>query len=198
MALAWHPDLQVLAERPLTGDETLAAVAAGKPDVALIDYWMDIEGPALTRLLGQRTPETKVLLLSWFHGAREIENALEAGAVGFLPRSLTVEQVVEAIRKAQSGQSPVFGDELAELARTLDGRDNVAAEAWQRLVTLTDREILILRLLSLGHTANGIASRLFISTTTSRKHIDNIIKKLEVHSQLEAIALGRQSGLVQL
>lgn len=198
LALAWSSDIEVLTQRPVTASDAIKVAVSEKPDVLLLDYWMDMDGPAATRMILKRLPTCKIILLSWFHGQREIEDGLEAGAVGFLPRSVLVAEVAEAIRLAAAGVSPVYHEKLKILMNKLNQKDNVAAELWERLVTLTDREVLILRLLSLGHVSGEIAEYLVLSPTTIRKHIDNIIKKLDVHSQVEAIALGRRSGLVQI
>jgi len=156
-----------------------------------------IEGPAITALSMVRNSSVKIILLSWFHGDREIERALSCGAVGFLPKSLPIADVVEAVKWAYAGQSPVFPDELGELVEKLKGRAEGTRDAWRRLGTLTPRELEILQLLALGRPVGEVADQLSISTRTLRTHINNILVKTETHSQMEALSLARTHGLIQ-
>jgi len=185
-------------EHPVTGPRALEAIATHSPDIVLLDYWMaEIEGPAVTALSVERNSGVKIILLSWFHGDREIERALSCGAVGFLPKSVPIDDVVEAVRWAYAGQSPVFPDELHELVDKLKARGDGTRDAWRRLGTLTPRELEILQLLALGRPIAEAADGLSISARTLRTHINNILVKTETHSQMEALSLARTHGLIQ-
>ncbi|MGI8425253.1 MAG: LuxR C-terminal-related transcriptional regulator [Actinomycetota bacterium] len=194
---AYHWDFEVLDERPVTAVDVVEIVHREQPDVTLIDFWMEMDAPATTRMILSRDPDQKIIVLSWFHGPREVEHSLDAGAVGFLPKSLKVDQVAEGIRRAHAGERPIFPEQLAEIVRTIKGRDEGADLAWQKLVDLTPREILVLKMLSLGKGVADISKELFVSPSTVRKHIFNTLQKLDAHSQLEAIALARRYGLLQ-
>lgn len=194
---AYHFDLEVLEDRPSSAAVILQTISEKRPDVTLLDYWMEMDAPALTRMILARRPDHKILVLSWFHGPREIEHALDAGAVGFLPKNLKVDQVAEGIRRAQAGERPVFAEQLEHIVRKIQKRDAEADRTWQKLVDLTPREILVLKMLSLGKGVSDIAEELFVSQSTVRKHIFNTLQKLDAHSQLEAIALARRYGLLQ-
>lgn len=188
----------VLKAHPSSGFAALKTILDVLPEVVLLDYWMaEVEGPAITAMALARQPEMKVVLLSWFHGPREIRKALDCGAVGFLPKASTVEDVVEAIKWAVAGQVPVFPRELREMIKTVEARGESTRSAWKRLGKLTPRELEILRLLSIGHPLKYLADKLSISPATLRTHINNILVKTETHSQLEVLSLARSHGLIQ-
>lgn len=188
----------VHSEHPTAGLAALKTILDISPGVVLLDYWMTgVEGPAIAAMVNARQPEVKVILLSWFHGTREIKKALECGAVGFLPKGSRVENVVEAIKWAKAGQSPVFPQELEEMVKKIESRGESTAEAWKRLGSLTPRELEILQLLALGHPLKYLADKLCISPATLRTHINKILVKTETHSQIEALSLARSHGLIQ-
>ena len=194
---AYHWDLSILPERPSAAIDVFALVSEKRPDVTLVDYWLDMEAPALIRMILSKDPGRRVMVMSWFYGPKEVEHCLDAGAAGFLPKSLKVDQIAEAIRRVHAGERPVFAEQLQETMEKIRGRDRQADEAWQKLIDLTPREILVLKMLSLGKGVSDIAAELFVSQSTVRKHIFNVLRKLDAHSQLEAIALARQYGLLQ-
>jgi|GEM_PF-507885 len=196
--LAYESDLQVFDEKPATGLAAVEAVARHKPDVALIDYWMaDMEGAAATRLILARRPQTKVILMSWFHGTREIEASLNAGAAGFFPKSLTVAQVATGVRRAHAGESPVFLEELEALFRNISKRTDQAAGTWKRLETLSSRQLEILTLLSMNLVPKEVAKRLSISPQTVKVHLRNILEKADAHSYADVVTMARACGLIR-
>ncbi|MGH2810751.1 MAG: response regulator, partial [Actinomycetota bacterium] len=147
--LSQQTDIRVLASRPSSGLDTVETVGSLRPDVALVDYWMpDMEGSAAVRLIRGRHPQLKVIILSWFHGAREIEESLNAGAVGFLPKHVTVAQVADAVRRAHAGESPVYLKELEEMFLSISRRGDTAAATWEKLQGLSKRQLQVLALLA--------------------------------------------------
>lgn len=196
--LAREEGLEVLEEHPTRGIPAIEAVLALRPDVALLDYWMnDTHGDAATRLILTSHPAQKVMLLSWFHGPLQIAAALDAGAVGFLPKSLTVAQVADGIRRAHAGECPVYGAELEQLARSIEERSRVQEERQERLFTLTPRELGVLCALNRGDPLCAVASDLNISQATVRNHIHSILVKTGTRSRMQAIALARSKGLLR-
>ncbi|MGH2704468.1 MAG: response regulator [Actinomycetota bacterium] len=198
-ALDWWPDLEVMEEHPASGEDAVQAVTARRPDVALLDYWMvGMDGPPAVRLIREQISGQRVLLLSWFHTSREVAEAFEAGAVGFLPRSMVVDQVADAVRRAHAGESPVYPAEvggLVEHAATLHReRDEVA----ERLATLSSREREILTLLAGCRTVAQAAESLGISRGTIRNHIHNILQKTGATSHSQAVAWARYWGLIRI
>lgn len=196
-ALEARAGLTVLEDRPREGIETLRAVTTHWPDIVLLDFWLpDMPGPAVIRELLARAPETKVLTLSWFHGPKQVQEALQAGAVGFLPKSLSVDRVAEGIARALQGEDPVFAEKLAEMVDTIAARAAYLQSASSRFASLTVRELEILRLLGAGLSSTAIARRLYISHATVRTHVTRILSKVDAGSQLEAVAMAREEGLV--
>jgi len=197
-SLAAFDDLEVVPVRPSSGLDVVEAVTLHKPEVALVDYWMpDMEGPAVTHLIRVRQAPTKVILMSWFFGTQEIQKSLDAGAVGFFPKTLSIDQVAEGIRRAQTGESPVYLSELEDIFVNLRQRGAESAEAWSRLETLTTRELQILAFLGSDLTIEDIGKALVISPQTVRVHIRNIVAKTETGSYKETVALARQCGLIR-
>lgn len=196
-SLRQHDQLTILDDLPCTGTDVLQAVTEHRPDVVLLDYWLaELSGPDGPAWILTRAPDTKVLHLSWFHGPREVRASLDAGAVGFLPKSLRVAKVTEAIQRAVAGEDPVFEQELSRLVGTILTRDQHIQNTASRFAMLTSRELAVLRYLAAGLTLNEIAKRLGIKEATARTHVHRILTKIQAHSQLEAVALARDQGLV--
>lgn len=197
LALARYEDLEVADARPETGIQALRAALEQEPDVILLDFWIrDMAGPAAVQMLSAQVPDAHVLVLSWFHGPDHFTQALEAGAGGFLPKSLRVAKVHEGIVRVHAGEVPVFEQELARLAGTIDNRARVGQRIVQRFYTLTPRELEVLRLLSAGLGADEVAKRLDIAVGTARTHIHHILSKTGAASQLEAVAMARAQGVI--
>ena len=198
LGLAWQPDLEVIPEHPTTGLEVLDTVGRARPHVVLLDFWIPgMNGAATAREIASHNPQAKVLILSWFHGPKQIQESLDAGVAGFLPKSIHVEQVVEAIRRAYDGEALVFGEQLARLVDGTQKRFEASAKRWERLSKLTPREIEILQLLAQGQPNKELARHLEISTGTLRNHIHKILTKTGARTQLEAITMARHEGLIR-
>lgn len=201
-ALAQLPGMEVSFVRPktslTTGLETAEAVIRTKPDVAVLDYWLaEMQGPALVRMILGWQPTTKVLIVSWFHSPRDIEAALSAGALGFLPKTLPVDEIGQAIRDVQAGRTLLQAERDLQLAQTIAGHEQDAKNLWDRLVTLTPREVDVVRMLATGQPTKQIAKAMEISEGTLRIHLNNIMSKTGAETRMEAVALARQAGLVQ-
>lgn len=190
--------LQALQVHPLTGAGAVQETLRLRPDILLLDYWMpDMEGAAACRLIRAHRPDQRVLLLSWFHGQREIEASLEAGAVGFLPRSLGLASVIDAIRRALAGEAPVFAEELREVLQKIKARVDPAAALWERLKSLTQRELAVLTLLSVSPSMKEVSRQLGIRPTTVKVHVRNILSKTGTTAYPDAIAMARACGLIR-
>lgn len=107
--LSQAPGFTVFSDTPTNGPDAVKAVVAHRPDVALIDYWLEgMDAWAPAQALLSRLPHLKIIHLSWFHGPTQVEDSLASGAVGFLPKKLPVAKIEEAIRRAHGGENPVF------------------------------------------------------------------------------------------
>lgn len=198
LAVAGRPSLHVVDDYPTTGVGTLAAVGRHHPDVVLFDYWMvGMNGPAATRAILASAPATKVLLLSWCHSAPHIREAVAAGATGFLPKSLRVEQVVYAIQQAQAGDPLVYGDQLMRLVDDIESRADDAEDRWQKLSGLTPRQIEILGLMGQGVPTKQMARQLGITVGTLKNHISAMLLRTGAASQLALVNMARLSGMLR-
>jgi len=128
-------------------------------------------------------------------GAMQLQSALGAGAAGFLPKSLRLYEITDALHRVHEGNGPVYPPDLDQLVSAKQ-RDE-ATRAWTRLATVTPREIKVLRLLGSGLGKNDIAKLLSISPETVRTHIARILNKLNARTQNEAVATARRFELIQ-
>lgn len=197
-ALAGHDDLEVVDEQPETARDALAAVLRHQPDVALLNYRLrQMNGPALLLAVQVQAPNVKVITLSsWLHSPHDIQTALDCGAVGFVPTEVRVATIVEAIRRARSGENPVFEDKLADMAGRLQSRQDHVSTIAARLARLTPRQLEVLRLIAAGMDATTISKRLNISMPTVRSHIHSMLELAGAQSQVELISMARDHGVV--
>lgn len=190
-------DFDVCDDVPGSGQELLEAAGRVMPHVVVLDYWLPgMEAAAATRMLLSRSPMSKVLLLAWLSAPDQIRSGLEAGAVGFLSKSITVDQLAQAIRRADAGESPVFEKQLDQMITSMTERARKDDKVWERLVLLTGREIEILKLLDRGRLIEQIAKDLDIKPSTVRNHIHNILEKTHTQTHLQALAMARHHGLI--
>lgn len=187
---------RVLEEFPSTTDQALAYATRLRPDVMLLDYWIpgSIDAKKVVAHLAEQQPKSAVLMLSWAHGSDHVKAALAAGAAGFLPKSLSLDQLAQAVWRAHLGERPVFGDQLRRMVAALEDRTGGADEQWRRFMELTAREMEVLRLLSVGFTAQGLRDEMMLAGGTVRNYIYAVMKKLGVSSQQEAVQIARRNG----
>jgi len=197
-ALKSDPRLELIGDYPTSVSETVDAALLLRPQVLLMDYWLPVEGavPAIEAIRSFTGETTRILVISRDHSPAMISNVLDSGAVGFLPKSYSVEQVAEAIIRAEAGDSPVFPDELREIVTTVEEAIRSAEAASERLMRLTNREVEVLGLLSMGHPIEQVAKRLEISRSTVNNHIQKILAKSGARSHSEAAAMAKRFGLI--
>ena len=184
-------DLEAVGEAGSAG-EAIFEARATKPDVVLLDVTTEQSAiEAVSRLLHER-PEIKVLVLSKKDDPRDVREAFEAGASGYVLEQGVDDDLVPAIREVSGGGRYVRPELGARL---------VAAEtAEQRRADddpLSDREREVLRLLALGHTNQEIAKELFISVRTAEAHRAHIMQKLRLSSRAELVRYALDEGLLQ-
>jgi DNA-binding NarL/FixJ family response regulator len=181
-----QPDMVLVAEAS-TGTEAIQKFRQLRPDVTLMDLRLpDMSG--IDSLIAIRTEfsEARVIMLTTFEGDVEIQRALEAGARGFLLKSMPPQDLVEAIRQVHLGKKRVPADVAAHLAEHLSDED------------LTEREIDVLRHIASGNRNRDIAEKLFISEETVKVHIKHIMDKLGASDRTQAVAIGVRRGIIQL
>lgn len=196
-ALGQIPDLVVLPETPATGNEVLQIIDRSMPDVAIIDLWMpDQDGAEVTEMILQRHPRCKVIVLSWVHAPRHIRSAINAGAATFIPKGVTVELLVDAIRRTHLGEPFVYGEQLADMMDRLQLIENDQAAWVERFAAITPREQQVLRMLAKGRSVAEIARRLSLRPNTVQAHISKVLLKTRTDSYVEAITLARRCGII--
>jgi DNA-binding NarL/FixJ family response regulator len=193
LALAFdhEPDIEVVACVPDAAG-ALASIKENPADVAVVDYLLEgLDGIGLAAELHQRVPEMSVLILTAADDDRVLIAAMEAGCSGFLTKGQPLEDVVQAVRTAASGEPVVTTGLLLRLLPQLQRRG-------QRSPTseLTDREHEVLLLMASGATNQVIATDLFLSLHTVRNHVQNVLRKLDAHSKLEAVAIAVRNGVI--
>lgn len=187
-----EPDLTVVGEAS-SFDEAVAVVARVGPDVVLLDLKLsarsDHEGLELCTVLSRAHPGLGLLVLTTFLDEHLVVQAVHAGARGYVVKDVDTTELVRAIRAVSLGESAFDARSAAAVVRSLNGR-SVQRER------LTDRELDVLRLLANGLSNKDIGGRLYISATTVKFHVSNIMRKLEVSRRAEAVYAASKSGLI--
>jgi two-component system, NarL family, response regulator LiaR len=182
-------DLELVGEAA-DGDAAIQLCARILPDVILMDMVMpDIDGVSATRAIHQRFPSVKVIALTSFKERELVQNALQAGAIGYLLKDISAEELAQAIRAAHAGRSTLSSEVTQELIRT-------AAQPPTLGHDLTERERAVLALMVAGLNNTEIAERLVVSPSTIKSHVSNILAKFGVTSRTEAVAQAVRHGLV--
>jgi DNA-binding NarL/FixJ family response regulator len=175
-------------------DQVLEAVTGHQPDLVIMDVRMgEVSGIDLTRQVMAMPSPPPVLVLTAYADVATAVSAIQAGAVGFVAKHASVEQLVSAVRAALVGGSWLPAQLLSQLVQAYPG----PAEAPERKLIgqLTRREREVLSLMVSGLDRAGIAGRLNQSPNTVRTHIRNVTVKLGCHSALEAVAVALRAGL---
>jgi len=185
-----EPALELVGEAR-DGREAIEACEQTKPDVILMDLVMpELGGVAATRTIHQRWPGVQVIALTSFQEKELVQDALQAGAIGYLLKNVSGEELTEAIRQAHSGRPTLAPEAVQALIRPPSEAESLAAD-------LTRREQEVLGLLVKGMSNPEIAACLFISRATVKVHISNILSKLGVSNRAEAISLAIKNKLVR-
>lgn len=186
-------DLVVLGEAA-SADEALTVVARTVPDVVVVDVKLsataDTEGLDLCEQLSQRYPRSRILILTTFLDDEHVLRAVRSGANGYVVKDVDTSGLIRAIRDVSRGGSAFDSRSAAAMARCLH------APKPEPKTELTEREQEIVRLLARGLSNQDIGARLFISHTTAKFHVGNILRKLGVSRRAEAVYEAGKRGLV--
>ena len=184
-----YDDLELVAEAE-SGEEALRLCEQLRPDVILMDLVMPgMDGAAATRAIRERRPQTQVVALTSFKDQEWVERALRAGAVGYLLKNVSADELAQAIRSAHVGR-PTLAPEAAQALL------HAASQPQKLGYDLTKRERQVLPLVVEGLNNNEIAERLTISRSTVRFHVSNILSKLDAANRAEAAALAVKYNLL--
>lgn len=172
------------------GSEALRLCEELAPDLILMDVVMPyIDGIEATRLIHEKYPQVKILVLSSFHDDESVMAMLASGAIGYVTKGALSADLISTIRTSMTGAS-VFSADIAPML--LKGNADVPHHDFG----LTARELEVLRLMAKGENNPEIAEKLVISQSTVKFHINNILEKMRVSTRSEAIVLAAKNKLV--
>jgi NarL family two-component system response regulator LiaR len=186
--LLTNDDLVLIGEAA-NGVEALEKCAELQPDVVLMDLMMPVmDGITAIRLIRERYPATQVIALTSFSEEKLVETSLQAGAIGYLFKNVSVDELAAAIRAARVGQ-PTLAPEATKVLIQKTTRPLTIGQ------DLTNREREVLRLLVDGLSNPEIAERLNLSRSTVKTHVSHILEKLGVDSRVEVVTLAIRHNL---
>ena len=189
-ALMGYDDVELVGDAH-GGENALRLCEQVRPDVVLMDLMMPgMDGVQTTRAIREQCPEVQVLVLSSFHDMDLVPRAMQAGAIGYLLKGVSNQELVEAIRAAHAGQPVLAKEAMVALVQAATPSPKLGDD-------LNEREREVLALLVQGLSNKEIAERLFLSVATVKYHVRVLLSKLGASSRAEAVALAWQHHLIQ-
>jgi DNA-binding NarL/FixJ family response regulator len=177
----------LLVAQASNAQEAIAEYRKHKPDVTLMDLRLpDRSGIDAMIAVRAEFPQARVIMLTTFEGDVEIQRALEAGARGYLLKSMPPEELLEVIRQVHAGKKRIPAQLAAQLAEHMSDED------------LTSREIEVLNHIAGGNRNRDIAEKLFITEETVKVHIKHIMEKLGASDRTQAVAIAVRRGIIEL
>jgi DNA-binding NarL/FixJ family response regulator len=181
-----QPDMQLVAQAT-SGSDAVRQFRQHQPDVTLMDLRLpDMSGIDTMIAIRAEFPEARIIMLTTFQGDVEIQRALQAGARGYLLKSMPPKEMVAVIRQVHAGKKRIPSEIVAHLAEHLGEED------------LTSRELEVLRHIAGGNRNRDIAERLFVAEETVKVHVKHIMDKLGAKDRTEAVAIAVRRGIIQL
>lgn len=182
-----------------SGEEGVEFCRREPPDVVLMDIDLPgIDGIEATRRIRRIAADTQVIVVTAFQGQKVITSAIEAGACGFVSKTRAAEELIDAIKRAATGEIVLPAGEIGGVLASLDAARSAKRVVDRQMERLTAREVQILQLLAEGNSTNEIANALFISPFTVQGHVKSVIGKLGVRTKLEAVTMGLRHNLISL
>jgi NarL family two-component system response regulator LiaR len=186
-----YDDFKLVGEAE-DGEEAVQRCAQLQPDVILMDLLMPrMDGPTATRAIRERFPNIQILVLTSFKEDNLVHDALKAGAIGYLLKNVTPDELANAIRAAYRGRRTLAPEAAEALIQRATHQDEPPLGH-----DLTKREHEVLELMVKGLDNNEIAEMLIVSRSTVKFHVSNILSKLLVTSRTEAVVVAIQHHLV--
>ncbi|MBN1452888.1 MAG: response regulator transcription factor [Anaerolineales bacterium] len=187
-----QPDMQVVGQAG-TGEDTLALTKALQPDIVVMDIAMPrMDGLESTRQVTRECPRTRVIILSAHQDSEHVIQLLQAGAMSYLPKTISLNELLEAIRLTSRGESVLPPAIASVVVQCLSGNSQEKDK-----ITLSSREVDVLQLVARGFTNERIAHDLQLSTRTIEAHLTHIFNKLNVNSRTEAALYALHKGWIR-
>ncbi len=179
-------DMSVIAEAS-DGQEAIARALAANPDIILMDVNMPtVNGVEATRSIAEALPEVRIVMLTVSDTDENLFESIKAGAVGFLTKDVSPDDVTAAIRETMEGESSLSPFVAARMVKYI--QRGGLEQTRKPPTNLTEREDEILRLIARGARDREIAEQLFISESTVKKHVQNVLRKLHARNRVEAVS----------
>lgn len=185
-----NPDLHIIGEAQ-NGREAVELCERLEPDVILMDLQMpEMDGITATRLIHKQYPRIQIIALTSFQDRDKVQDVLSAGAISYLLKNVSGDDLAEAIRDAYAGRATLAQEAVQALIQPLPSAPDAPG------FDLTMRERQVMALLIKGLNNNEIAIQLSISHATAKAHVSSILSKLGVSNRAEAVAIAIQRKLV--
>jgi DNA-binding NarL/FixJ family response regulator len=179
-------DMKVVAEAS-TGVEATKQFKQHRPDITLMDLQLpDMSGIEAMISIRQEFPEARIIVLTTYAGDAQVVRALKAGARGYLLKAEVNDELLDTIRSVHAGHRWIHPELAAELAE-YTGRE-----------VLTVREIEVLRLIATGNANKEIGAKLSVSEDTVKRHVTNILGKLDANDRTHAVTIALKRGIIEL
>ena len=195
--LSFFDDI-VVKYTAMDGSELLSKLEENRNlDVILMDIEMPVlNGIETTQMVKQKYPQIKIIMLTVFDNDENIFNAIKAGADGYLLKDINPDDLHNGIHETLNGGAAMNPSIALKTLKLLRNPIQIKNTEDKEQISLSKREIEVLEQLSTGLSYTAIADNLFLSPSTVRKHIENIYKKLQVHSKIEAVQKAKNHNLI--
>jgi DNA-binding NarL/FixJ family response regulator len=196
--LSAEPDLEVVGTAS-TSAEVLDLLSHNEIDVVTLDLSLDGEdGLAVGRRLRDRWPSLRIVVVTAAADDRRVSEAVQMGVLGWVAKQGSIEALLIAVRGAARGETHLSAALLTRVLVSLSRAGKSSTPEADAITLLTVRELDVLRCLMEGLSRNEIGAKLRISPNTVRTHIQSILRKLNVHSALTAVAFARRAGIASV
>ena len=186
-----EPNIEVVGEAR-NGRESIDLAKVHKPDVMLMDLLMDNgNGIEATKEIMEFHPSCKILILTSYYDEEQVFPALEAGAFGYLLKTLPAYKISEAVQDAMNGQATIAPKVTELMMKKLRPKQRLLHD------DLTEREMDVLKCLGDGLSNQEIGEKLFIGIKTVKTHVSNILAKLELTDRTQAAVYANRNGILQ-
>jgi DNA-binding NarL/FixJ family response regulator len=197
LILEAQSDIAVVGEAE-DGSTAVSMAEQFRPDVVLMDVRMPgMDGIEATRRISAHPSAPAVLVLTTFDLDRNVYDAMRAGAIGFLTKSVARAQLVEAVRTASRGDTLLAPSVTRQLVEHFISLPPPGPDLPTALSHLTEREVQVLRLVATGRSNAEIASALFLGEATVKTHLNRLLAKLDLENRTQAVVLAYEVGLVR-